>query len=793
MNKKFKKITTLGAMSIIPFAAIISNVSMAKTHSREYVSIVIDGKNLMFQSMHDATNYVMRNKVNIDQKVMVGNAKYLNKSEGIIDPSSIYDYKPDGKSMLPAYKMMNGKYTMSREKALNSFLGRTHLVPQYFDGQEFHEGNSIGLREAKEAILSRQNASMVPFYDVDLGTKKMHINPFSIEDVNALQDEALNIYNTNQTNKNNSYKNVTSTFLLPAQDGGQIGIMPSDPSKGLQIKDLLGEDFSIEYQIQEWIKSKLKVNLKVNIAGPSKNPYIFQVSNPLALNYNISIDKKTFTLNEVSYSQFKKYKNDFKAFFSGGTFWEYFEEGRNDGQNTYKDWSTWAKLKKYKTLFGGKLSIDNMKPWKHGSTSGMDIRINANGTYETYYTKASLTFSLKSGARNSVEFNKFIKQKIKKNPIFNKLCFETQNKLLELFKQKYFNSNTEFKKMIPNNDDEGNIKTISSKKDNIINKKAMDPRKNQDFEDADFWDNLKTKLKNLNEKVQSDNFSNFLNKYKQILILNGTPLVSIKKDNLKWKIDKSNREIYNQIYTSYENNTLIYNYNKENDYWNKKIKNKPKQKDFIKKNEANFEEENDNYKELALEDFGTIKSNSNYSSQIPLLMVNANGNLKFNEASNYKQQMKLAKILTDKSNNKVESINKISKELLFKDNKNLKARKKEINEDFFEPAIIYVIYNNNDEVIDEFKSKSSNLRFDDKETIKNNAKAILSEYIRKDPTKVFVERDGKFTQQPIDNKIIMVYNLKWQNKEYTFNSFENVKRFIQEWVKANSKTIVVKG
>ncbi len=99
----------------------------------------------------------------------------------------------------------------------------------------------------------------------------------------------------------------------------------------------------------------------------------------------------------------------------------------------------------------------------------------------------------------------------------------------------------------------------------------------------------------------------------------------------------------------------------------------------------------------------------------------------------------------------------------------------------------------NDEILSVFDN-NSNLKFDDGETIKNNKWAILSEHIRKDKNVVFAKKiKSSWTSQPISNKKVMVYNIKWENKIITFDSFENIRKFVKEWVMINSKTIVVKG
>ncbi len=108
--------------------------------------------------------------------------------------------------------------------------------------------------------------------------------------------------------------------------------------------------------------------------------------------------------------------------------------------------------------------------------------------------------------------------------------------------------------------------------------------------------------------------------------------------------------------------------------------------------------------------------------------------------------------------------------------------------------MVYVIYNDNDEIIDEFQTTNKNLRFDDAQTITNNAQAILTEYLRKDTSAVFIrDKDGEWMDRPISNKVISVYNIRWNNKYYTFKHFENIKSFIEKWVRTNATTIVLKG
>ncbi|NQZ29589.1 MAG: hypothetical protein HRT98_04360 [Mycoplasmatales bacterium] len=55
------------------------------------------------------------------------------------------------------------------------------------------------------------------------------------------------------------------------------------------------------------------------------------------------------------------------------------------------------------------------------------------------------------------------------------------------------------------------------------------------------------------------------------------------------------------------------------------------------------------------------------------------------------------------------------------------------------------------------------------------------------------KKDGAWSTSPIVNKVNKVYNLKWKDKTNMFENFWNVKDFIEEWVKTNSETIVVKG
>ncbi|NQZ29584.1 MAG: hypothetical protein HRT98_04335 [Mycoplasmatales bacterium] len=833
MKIKLKKIGMLSMAIGTPVATIAATAAMANNPNHEYISMKINGKRMIFKNISEATNYIMRKQINVQEKITIGEIKYLNKNHGLINPDSQYNYEANSKHLAPAYKKMNGEYTRSKKEAIKSYIGRSHLVPQYYDGREFHEGNSIGLKEAKDAILSRQKSAMVPFYKVPLNDNGafMNINPFNKVDIKALQTKAISIYNQNKNNSNSNSKHITSTYLLPTKDGGQISVLPSNPLKGLQINDLIREDFGIQGIFKKWLHKQVKFRLSVD----AKNtPYVFKWNEKYPVSKEVDLQKigSDGMVVETDYNYFLKNTHYFAAFFSNVDFWNHFDErlysqlGKDYANKAipsmYKDNDS---KKQNRNMFGGSMSIENNNHWRHGSSPGVEDTINRNGVENQYTTHAKLEMVLKDP--NNFTFEKFKEEALgkKQNSLFSRLAQSIQDTFLEQNQMSEMDGYDKIKKIIDSLNKNKPITSIkSSDKEMNGDKNPFELRYFNNYIKDKVFNNTQTAVDTLkslrgieNNKIDNPNldlnesnlsfetFKTLLKnkgiKLQKLLLVNKTPIATIdeaeKSKIIDWDIYK-----HLSFFKINENNATYYGHNLKllsgdkliNEY---KQSNEDNQ-DFMKKMETSFETmDNNNYITLSPRDFGDIRKNPIYNTKsndniiTPFMMLNSDDNTSIYNHDT--KPMFLAKILTNKGG-KIESINKISNELLFHNNRQLKDRKEEINNGFFEPAIVYIIYNDNDEVIDEFKSSNFDSRFDDLKTIKHNAESILSDYIRKDVAKVFVKKkDNTWTNLPIENKINKVYNLKWENKTYMFENFQNVKDFIEEWVKTNSETIIVKG
>ncbi len=810
-KQKVKKYLKLGSLILAPTIPLVANTSISSAISREYVSLKIGNEKMTFKNISEATNYVMRNKVDAETEIKIGEPKYLNKNTGWIDPSSLHEYKANGKNMAPAYKMMNGKYTFDRKKALNSFLGRSHLVAQYYDGEEFHEGNAIGLKAAKDAILSRQLEEVVPYYDVDLGSSSVRINPFNKDDVHYLQDEALKVYKNSNINqaKDDEHTHVTTSYLLPTKDGKEISLYPKHPGIGLQISDLFG-GIDINDLVSEYLKENITFTFQVTFLQAFRSPYKFRRVQGKPANtekVEINEDEKTITVKDIKFKDLlnsnSKVASDVFAFMDHDEFWRHFTWETNKWN--YNDVaSNWAKNNGDGNFFGETIYIANDDPWRNGgniftSLDGFDTTINdhaahngGNG-YSRFYTIGSLipnNVPTKDDIDTKLkEFlkNKSILKEIEEDSIdsIDHLINQIVQSNLQLNNSNSPSNNIDIAKFFNMKNLNTTDRTITYNTiDNVIQSLPGHMLNHTNKTIANFTNQLSKMIDHTNTKKSDLNIKNFikLKDLNKVLFVNKTPIGKLDSND---NIIERGVNFYNKITPTTKNGNDFYIFSNKNDAWTN-IKKKTKNgEDFMKqvfidrKVVNNIDENN----------FGNFNSNKIYSKATPLLMLQ-------NGTYNYKP-IRISKILTDSYG--VKSVHKMDHSEFFNSDIDIKHRKQQINEDFFEPALVYVIYNDNDEIIDEFKPANNqkgnnNLRFDDAQTINNNAKAILTDYIRKDTSVVFIKKyDGNWMDQPIANKVISVYNLKWNNRKYMFEHFENIKTFIEKWVKNNSTTIVVKG
>ncbi len=812
MNKRIKKLK-LGALISLPVVALPLVVSMTNLYKdnevkrSEYISIVLDNKEMTFKNTEKAVDYIIRNKINVDQKVMVGEPQYLDKNKGILNPDSLTEYIGDKDHVAPAYKMMNGEYTMDRNKAIKSFLGRSHLVSQYYDNNgKYFEGNVAGLQKAKDNILSKQKEGVVPYYDVDLGAESVNINPFNGKDVAKLKTKVRDLYTKGVDTKGK----LSQMYLLPGENGSKVGVILKDPSKGLQLSDLAKPVKSLKERIEERIRFKFSVRMDMHTISTSpsqsnSNPYRFVVPKGYSEKEYIEIkdwsgaqikfseDHKSFDIKNITYKVLKDHESDFNTFLSHNKFWEKYEE-KSMGK-LYK-WYCYPKPKTDKHIFNNiSLEIKNINDSLSWKKTGYDVSLNSSsGTFYQFSTYSELTIAPSSLPNTKEKEDWRTWDKKGYNNMFLqgiKLSEDVKNNLIEEHTKHELNVYW------------GAIKQRLEK----FHFKVETINGYTDCKFEDTWKGGEQKLIQTQwpkDKTSLEKDSILLplkncypnNKLNKILLLNNSPIEELCLGEPK-KIKKDS-EIIKNIKTEYRDGKFYYTYRNKwkdtntnteyNSYWEYATRNFNNSQDFIKKNSFAGNKQI----ELFPNSWVQFRKNSLYDERengtsqlkrIPWLLASKqNGGY---------ASIKLAKILVGKTN-EVYSIYKKDPSELFMNDVQISKRKEQISKDFFEPQLVYVIYNDNDEIIAEFASGDSSLKFDDKETVKHNARAVLSKYLKKDVYKVFVkDSNNKWTHKPMSNKLKMVYNLHWNGQLYLFESFEQIKSFITEWVQINSRKIVI--